>query len=788
MGGPRVAPPPPRASALARWGWFWMVAVGVALALGHANGLGRVENALIDHLSSLNGRAASPDIVIVAIDERSLDALGRWPWRRSVHAALLDRLHAAAPRAIGLDLILAESDGAYPVHDARLAEAIRRSANVVLPLHMQRFAGEAAPRAALPAPVLATSAAALGHIHVELGSDGVARSVFLREGVGERGWEHWTLALLRAGGEPIERDRLPGMRRPVNTAARTPDAETTWWRDHWLQVPFAGAPGHFRRVSYVDVLEGRVDSESLRGKYVLVGATAVGMGDAYLTPMASEDALMPGVEVSANVLDGLRLGLDLRRAERWENALFCVVPVVLALFVLYRLRPRPAFGAIVALMGMVYAACMLAQQAAGVQFAPLAALLCVALVYPLWSWFRLEAAIDYLAFEFRQIQHKDKLLTALPVQPATGDELDRRMLAMTAGVEQLRGLQRFVRDGLDSLSDAVLVTDRAGAILLTNHAATRYFGVAAETLQDRVVDDVLGPCVFPNGGGVLPALPASLDAAPAEFAGSDAQSRDLLLKCVPRRAPNGDLAGWIFSLVDISTVQQVQRQREEALRFISHDMRAPQSSILTLIELHRLDAQRPDPTLFDRIEGHARRTLALTDDFVHLARAQSDALVFEPVDLADVVVDAVDGFWDQATARRVDIVTEAEAGSCLCRADRGLLTRAVGNLIDNALKYGPQGARVHCALVLDGTSCTITVRDEGPGIAAEDQSALFEQFKRLGTDTRSGGAGLGLAFVQAVAARHNGSVDVRSRVGEGAEFRLHLPALSAALEPGTQAD
>lgn len=786
MRGPVVDSPPPqrRPSPLARWGWFWLVAVGIALGLGHANGLGRVENALIDHLSSLNGRPASQDIVIVAIDERSLDALGRWPWRRSVHAALLDRLHAAAPRAIGLDLILAESDGAHPAHDARLAEAMRRSGNVVLPLHMQRFAGEAAPRAALPASALATSAAALGHIHVELGSDGVARSVFLREGVGEQGFEHWTLALLRAGGEPIEAEHLPGVRRPAN-AARA-DA-TTWWRDHWLQVPFAGPPGHFRRVSYVDVLEGRLDSESLRGKYLLVGATAVGMGDAYLTPMASEDALMPGVEVSANVLDALRLGLDLRRAERRENALFSVVPMMLALFALYRLRPRQAFGVVVALMGLVYAASLLAQQAAGVQFAPLAALLCLGLVYPLWSWFRLEAAIDYLAFEFRQIQRKDKLLTALPAEPAAGDELDRRMRAMTAGVEQLRGLQRFVRDGLDSLSDAVLVTDRAGTILLTNRAAERYFGMAPDALQDQVVSDVLGPCVFPVGGGALPALPAGLGAAAAEFTASDAQSRDLLLKCVPRSAPNGELAGWIFSLVDISTVQQVQRQREEALRFISHDMRSPQSSILTLIELHRLDAQQPDPTLFDRIEGHARRTLALTDDFVHLARAQSDALVFEPVDLADVVVDAADSFWDQARARRVDIVTEVQAGAFLCRADRGLLTRAVGNLIDNALKYGPPGGRVHCVLVGDGARCTITVRDEGPGIAAEDQPALFEQFKRLGTDTRSGGAGLGLAFVQAVAARHNGSVDVRSRVGEGAEFRLQLPALSEALEADTNA-
>lgn len=761
--------------ALTRWGWFWLTGLCITLLWGYANGTGRVESAFIDRLSSLDGRPAADDIVIVAIDERSLARLGRWPWRRSVHAALLDRLHEAQPRAVGLDLILAEDDSQHPEDDVVLAEAIRRSGNVVLPLHMQ-LGDDQQPQAALPAQTLALAARALGHIHVELGEDGVARSVFLRGGMGTMRWDHWTLALMKAGGEALPHEQLPGTRRtPADdgTAARA----STWSRDHWMQIPFAGPPGHFARVSYVDVLDGRVPAQMLRGKYLLVGATAVGMGDAFPTPMASQDALMPGVEVSANVLDALRRGIGFRRAQPWENALFCALPVALAMLALYRLRPRRALVAVAALMLTVIAASWWAQAMAGVQFAPLAALGALATLYPLWSWLRLEAAIDYLARELRRTQRDDKLLTALATSAPTGDELDRRMRAMTQALSQLRELQRFVRDSVDGLSDAVLVTDRCGTVLLVNEAACRHFGMSADALHDRSVDALLAGHLFPIDGQALPRLAFATGTRGLEIPARDAQQRDLLLKCMPRHTRSGNPAGWNVSVVDISTVQQAQRQREEALRFISHDMRAPQASILTLIELQRIEPEAPDARLFERIEGHARRTLALADDFVQLARAQSHAFELEPIDLADVLIDAADRLWEQARARGAEISAHATPDACWAAADRDLLTRAVANLIDNALKYGPEGGCVRCTLSSGQGRCTISVRDDGPGIAAQDQLALFDAFDRLGRDHHSAGAGLGLAFVQAVVLRHQGTVSVRSRLGEGAEFRIELPLL-----------
>ena len=141
-----------------------------------------------------------------------------------------------------------------------------------------------------------------------------------------------------------------------------------------------------------------------------------------------------------------------------------------------------------------------------------------------------------------------------------------------------------------------------------------------------------------------------------------------------------------------------------------------------------------------------------------------------------MLIDAADRHWDQARALSVEILTETPPAPSWCRADRELLTRAVGNLIDNALKYGPRGGQVRCRLAREGERHVITVIDQGPGVAPEDRADLFDPFKRLGREARTRGAGLGLAFVQAVVARHRGSAQVGGVSGEGAEFRRELPA------------
>ncbi len=247
---------PAPVAVFGRWGLFWGAMLLAAALAGFANGLGRVDLALTDQIAALDTREVSPEVLIVAIDERSLEALGRWPWRRAVHAALLERLSSAGVRAIGLNLLLSDADAAHPGDDPRLAQAMRRAGSVVLPMYA-RWPDGLRVEPALPRPVLREAAQGLGHIHVELDDDGVARSVFLREGAAGERWDHWTLSLLAVGGEAVDVSRLPGARRAAAPAGQAADPGV-WRRDHHLLIPYAGPPGQVARVSYIDALEGRV--------------------------------------------------------------------------------------------------------------------------------------------------------------------------------------------------------------------------------------------------------------------------------------------------------------------------------------------------------------------------------------------------------------------------------------------------------------------------------------------------------------------------------------------------
>jgi len=637
-------------------GWACFIgAVAGAGALG-TSGVGRLDALVTDAFLHWSPRAIPDDVVIVAVDDASLAALGRWPWPRDVHARLLDRLTAAGSRAVGLDLILSEPD---PAHDAALAAALRRHGHVVLPLH---FTPGETPggMVSLPAPALAGAAAGLGQLHVDRDADGLVRALFLREGFGSVSWDHFAVALLRQARPGID---LPEPASEpaddMGTAGRAGSAEAGRWnRSARFLIPFAGPPGSVRRVSYVDVLRGRVDAATFKGATVLVGATAPGLTDAYPTPVSRTEALMPGVEISAQALVALREGRTLRPPTWWQGALLAVTPLLLALAVLRRTRPRVGLGVALGLMPAIVVLAWALHHLAGVVWAPSAALAGLALVIPLWSWQRLETALAYLEREFHRVRERLPPRDGLAVSASGGDPLDRRMAALTAAASRLR---------------------------------------------------------------------------------------------------------------------QLEGQRREAMDFLSHDLRAPLSATLALIELADAGADANRATLA-AIEVQTRRALALAEGFVELARAEApEALRTALLDLRDVIVEAVDGAWSEARQRGVAIETRAPDEEAVCDGDVALLVRAVGNLVDNALKYGRASGVVRCELSRIETGWRIDVASQGEPLTPAEAAPLFDRFARASGGARAtAGAGLGLAIVRSVARRHGG--DAGWRPGDdGNLFFIELP-------------
>ena len=378
----------------------------VAALVVHYKLLWRWDNLLYDGQLSFWSRSVGDDVIIIAIDDESLNDLGRWPWPRSVHARLLSRLEQESPRAIGLDVILSEADSNAPASDVLLARAMQASGKVVLPVFMSRESSNAYPREDLPLPEFAEHAAAMGHVHVDIGNDGIARRVYLKEGIGEPHWMHYALAVLSITEEAVE--LLPDADR---AARQQPYSAMRWHREYPYLVPYAGPPGHFPQIGYSQVLAGEYPKDLFRDKIVLIGATAEGMGDALPTPLSGDGGTMPGVEIVANVIDGIRN--DLRIIELGKPWLLALTALLVALPVLVYPYLNPA-STLLVLFSIVASTMLLVAVMLwvfGVWIPVSTVLLFQFLSYPLWSWRRLVLAMRHINAELNQLAARQKDLS-----------------------------------------------------------------------------------------------------------------------------------------------------------------------------------------------------------------------------------------------------------------------------------------------------------------------------------------------------------------------------------------
>lgn len=358
--------------------------LGLLCALLVVSGvLSSLDRRLYDTLSTSVFAEPHPDILIVAIDDFSLRQLGRWPWDRAVHAALLERLHEYGARAVLCDYLITEPDQARPDSDQLLADAIAQHGRVYLPVHVEQLRG-GQPVEGLPWRQFAEQAHRLGNVDLVSDSDGVVRSLWLRSGVGQAFWPHIGLALLE--------DEQPQLARQYQR--RQPGDSTAMLniREHQRRIPFSR--NEYPRVSAADLIDGRVPVELFNGRVVLIGATAEVLGDTFKTPLHT-DMRMPGVEIHARVLDGLLQQRLISDAGMVSSVLLSLLVALLAPLLLPLCRP--GWG-LVLIVGLSVSALLLSMALlhADLWWSPAAALLTVLLAGPLWVWRRLEYSFDYL--------------------------------------------------------------------------------------------------------------------------------------------------------------------------------------------------------------------------------------------------------------------------------------------------------------------------------------------------------------------------------------------------------
>ena len=350
------------AGASAPVGWRAGFALGLAIAvlwaLAGATGLlVRPQWVAYHALFELRGPLERPsELMLVAIDEPSLEDLGRWPLPRATYATLIDGLMAAGATAVGIDVTFVQPAD-DPAQDAALAAALARHRDrVVLAANFQPAIGNADIRRqlVLPRPAFVRSAA-IGVVDLPFDADGGIHS-FLR---------------VHGGVDPEAPSRIVAYEGFDFALARRHRGQPPSWlagHDEWL-IDFAGPPGHVPTVPLVSLVEAVRDGDQrilrgFQGKIALIGATALRLQDQYPTPYSATvlgggaATYMPGVEIHANAIRTLLAGTPIRRAPAPAEALLAVLLGAAAGGACLRMPPWWSFAAVAAAMAAIGAAAL----------------------------------------------------------------------------------------------------------------------------------------------------------------------------------------------------------------------------------------------------------------------------------------------------------------------------------------------------------------------------------------------------------------------------------------------
>ena len=353
--------------------------------------------------------------------------------------------------------------------------------------------------------------------------------------------------------------------------------------------------------------------------------------------------------------------------------------------------------------------------------------------------------------------------------------------ALAVDAAPARADEQFLDAVMAGLPDAAIVLDREGRLIASNAAAralapalTRGQRASLALRMPEIVDAVrqVGTTGEPRS---------------VEFSQRVPVDRWFVAHVAPLGDRSGGGLGLMLLVVhDLTPLRRVEEMRADFVANASHELRTPLAALSGFIDTLRGSA-RDDAVARERflaiMKTQATRMARLIDDLLSLSRVELIEHVHpdKPVDLVAIVRQVTDSLQTLALDRGVEIAVTPPPEPMTVLGDRDELTRVFENLVENALKYGASGKRVEVgfatAAVPGGTDVLVSVRDHGPGIAAEHLPRLTERFYRVDvTQSRAeGGTGLGLALVKHILNRHRGRILIESDAGKGATFTARLP-------------
>ncbi len=383
---------------------------------------------------------------------------------------------------------------------------------------------------------------------------------------------------------------------------------------------------------------------------------------------------------------------------------------------------------------------------------------------PALALFGVIAAGGTALLALRRVSHGDQDHRAA-AEARAGQALATALTELTDERDRLRGI-------LAGMEEGVLLLDEQGHITLINSALREMLLLGADAVGKTQLEAIrhaeLKELIEHAREG---------EAIVGEIELEGLKPRRLLVRAA--RLPGRE--GQVFAVfVDVTEVRKLESLRRDFVANVSHELRTPVTAIRSAAET--LQAGIEDETVSNQFIGimarNAERLHGLVEDLLDLSRIESQKLklVPEPLEPRAIFAQVLSLFRERADKKHVELVNDAPVSLARVLADRRALEHVLTNLVDNAVKYCPDGCRVSLGAVDTGPDIQIVVSDDGPGIEERHLPRLFERFYRVdaGRSRELGGTGLGLSIVKHLSEAMGGTVGVVSAPGEGTSFSVSL--------------
>ncbi|MBE7380660.1 MAG: CHASE2 domain-containing protein [Leptolyngbya sp. SIO1E4] len=778
------------------YNWAWRLLPGVASAcfvalLFKLSVLAPIERTSYQSWFRLRGEDAWDErLVLIAIDDDSLEQLGRFPWPRQQYAELLDVLAQGNPSVVTINLLWSESSA----DDGVLADAIAAYGRVVL--------AEAYDDSGVllePVPPLKEAAMAFGHVVQQQDPDGMVRR--LAPYVGQS--HALSLATLQAYSLVQALVPMPTLDQPL-----------------WLN--WVGSAQTLPHYSFVEVIEGQVPVETFQDKIVLVGVTATGI-DPLVTPF-DYDSPASSVYLHATAINnGLQQSFLSPIGDRWVLGLTIIAGPLLSSLLLGR-RMRLQLGLMV---GLNTSWCLLSFilfcQDTWLPTAPPILLVGTTTVAVLVSeQVRENGLLRRQIQHLWQTYHEDletldgQLIEPLPVPPTAigqSEAIGARIVQLTTLADQLGRAQSVQTAIADSLPIGLLAADMGGRVWFCNPQATAWLDIQlGANLQQSLVPHWMTQSTWELALHQLKTgLPPSNRIVFYQTRWFELRWQPLLSRkqFSNLQVPASQHDGFLFFLEDITDHKQVEtalrdakeaaenanRAKSNFLANMSHELRTPLNAILGFSDLMARDTSLSlkYQDYLDVINRSGRHLLGLINNVLDMAKIEAGQIEIreQTVDLHRLLDELHRMLSLKADRKKLHLAFECQPDvPRTIQTDSGKLRQILLNLLGNAIKFTPAG---HVILRLHAQPLPVAwanqsafrlyfeVEDTGPGVADQEMDRLFQPFEQtaIGQQMQEG-TGLGLAISQQFVQLMGGEITVESVLGQGSTFRFTI--LTQALQ------